>query len=179
MEQIKNCVKIKKHTDDRPCLDVSDVGHGILSNLKTDKEGIIKSDELKHLGIEFKIKSDDLSIELTSYKYPINAYIQIVVTKSTFGDRPWLQCPRCKTRRKKLYEFRRLFYCRECLGLRYSSQDVPRSHAMLFATYNRQTKLIGDLRRVRCLFYRGKLTRRAAGLMQKIVDIHSNVQMIA
>ena len=39
------------------------------------------------------------------------------------GRRSWFECPRCYRRARKLYAAGRLFLCRQCYGLKYSSQN--------------------------------------------------------
>lgn len=51
-------------------------------------------------------------------------HIQIETTPVGFGERPWLICPLCGRRCKRLYFVNFTFRCRQCQGLVYRSSKL-------------------------------------------------------
>ena len=67
-----------------------------------------------------------LSYRYTPYGQPAEAIHQTIRLESTpctlGGHRTWFTCPACNRRVAVIYGARRLFGCRRCKGLAYSSQ---------------------------------------------------------
>jgi hypothetical protein len=53
--------------------------------------------------------------------------VTVVWDRTAYGWRPWLECPRCGSRRRHLYQEGRTLACRRCAGLKYLVQTWPDS----------------------------------------------------
>jgi hypothetical protein len=57
----------------------------------------------------------------------VETTVAIVFDRTPFGERPWLECSQCGSRRKDLFLHERALRCRRCARLLYHAQRLSDS----------------------------------------------------
>ncbi len=126
-------------------------------------------------GLEAKVSVDANNGHARFRHGPQNYPVKLTSTPCFFGgQRYWFICPLvirgrpCKRRCAVLYLVGEYFGCRECYGLAYRSQRLPRSGLVGafegFCTYDRVLHIIESLR---IKYWHGRPTKRYRRLLQR------------
>lgn len=102
----------------------------------------------------------------------VNQDIELTTTPCNYGgERYWFICPHCGKRVGTLYNVSRIFLCRDCNDLTYEERNDSKKFRAFKAIYEVDL-LYEKLYSLRTTTYRGKLTKRAEALYNKLDRKH-------
>lgn len=162
---------VKRLVEDFRSFSISELGRNILRRDRST-EGVFWLDQtsLKPSG-RYRINHQEKDVVTLDLSYPslygsTHQNVRLETVSVTYGNRPYLLCPSCESRRNKL-QISRLgrVACRDCFDLAY--QSTRDSHGNpLFRAFRRHMKLRDKQTNVRRVVYNGRYTRKAASVLR-------------
>lgn len=97
------------------------------------------------IGYNYFAESNSLILNYKSNDYPVKDEVRLSKIKTNFGGFRWaFLCPKCGSRRIKLYMKNRYFRCRECHNLVHSSSQESYMNRLIRKNHKIQDSLDGE-----------------------------------
>lgn len=164
-------ISVKRLVEDFRSFSISELGRGIIRRDR-HTEGVFWLDQtsLKPNG-RYRINHREgvavtLDLSFPSLQGATHQNVRLETVTVTYGNRPFLLCPFCESRRNRL-QISRLgrVACRDCFNLAYQSTRDGHGNPLL-RMFRRHMKLRDMQTNVRRVVYNGRYTRKAESVLR-------------